>query len=49
MIYGIIMYTVHPWTSRKSNVTLSGKNDLLGALEVKLDHSNLIRNISPIV
>ena len=36
-----------PGPPRELNATLSGHDDLFGALEVKLGHSDLIRNILP--
>ena len=45
--YGTSMWWVHPWTSKESDSTFSGSNDLFEALQVKLGHIDLIRNISP--
>ena len=45
MTYGTILYRVHPWTSRESDFTLSGQDDLFEALYMELGYVNLIRNI----
>ena len=40
------MCRVDPEISNQLNATLSGQDDLLGALEARLGYSDLIRNIS---
>ena len=47
LIYGTSMWWVHLWTSKESDSTFSGQNDLFEVLQAKLNHVDLIKNILP--